>query len=556
MRRRDLDKLRKLDPKLASQLEGVLARGKDGADTPPETPEAPQGDCEPAKAPRRDDAGQEPQAAVSAPERACQAPASPEAAEPSQAPVSASRSVSPEKGTPRPRRAEGACEEPPHPSPACFVNAEAQSGLPEVPQTLVPTEASPDEKLAEVWAGYPDEEVPGTERERRKVEAKAKREAERARDAAHSAQLGFFPGGKWRRRGTGPHVRCEQLELRLDGIEKRRGRRSMWEDGRSASLAMAHVEAQCFTVRELGDRSNSLPEFLRGQHPTLTRTQKDVLRAVVTAYMAGALGVYEYEAILASDLGMSERAFRYALNGGKDRPPGLVELGLVKRRQTWKQGTAEGRPSEHHYLLLQVGPELGEQLLPWACTQLARLGRRVPRGSGYTRRSASTRAVELRQQARTGRREAAEKVVRRKLDGPDSKPVQVRREGPQKSPIDCAAQNAVNPVPPPTGDGGLGRRRGRPLQIPCSNDSLRELNLAPPTALLQKPTSSDSLPRLNQPLCDRARALDEVARPRPSDLDVWRRRRARGAKIPDSIDQVLFAETLAAARKAILGSVE
>ncbi len=555
MRRRDLDKLRKLDPKLASQLEGVLAQGKAAADVTEESPEAPQG-CEPAKAsPRCDDAEHEPQAAVSAPGRACQAPTSPGTAGPPRTSVSASATVGAE-APPMPGRAEGACEEPPAPSPASFVNAESQAGLPKVEQTLVSTEASPDEKLAEVWAGYPDEEVPGAEQERRKAEAKAKREVERARDAAHSAQLGFFPGGKWRRRGTGPHVRCEQLEMKLDGIEKRRGRRSMWEEGRSASVAMSHVEAQCFTVRELGDRSNSLPEFLRGQHPTLTRTQKDVLRAVITAYMAGALGVYEYEAILASDLGMSERAFRYALNGGKDRPPGLVELGLVKRRQTWKQGTAEGRPSEHHYLLLQVGPELGTQLLPWACTQLARLGRRVPRGSGYTRGSAKRRAVELRQQARTSRREEAEKVVRRKLDVPDSKLVQARREAPKKSRIDCAAQNAVNPVPPPTGEGGLGRRRGRPLQIPFLNDSLREPNLAPPSAPPEKTESSDSQPRSKDPLCARAQALDGSASPRPSDLEIWRRRRARGTKIPDSIDQILFAETLASARNAILGSSE
>jgi len=553
MRRRDLDKLRKLDPKLASQLEGVLAQGKTRADAALESPRAAQGDCEPAKAgPRCADAGPEPQAAVSAPERACQAPASPETAGPPETPVSALGPVGAEEDPPKPGRAEGACEEPPQPSPAPFIDAGAQAGLPEVPQTLVSTEASPGEKLAEVWAGYPDEEVPGAEQERRKAEAKAKREAERARDAAHSAQLGFFPGGKWRRRGTGPHVRCEQLEMKLDGIEKRRGRRSMWEEGRSASVAMAHVEAQCFSVRELGDRSNSLPEFLRGQHPTLTRTQKDVLRAVITAYMAGALGVYEYEAILASDLGMSERAFRYAINGGKDRPPGLVELGLVKRRQTWKQGTAEGRPSEHHYLLLQVGPELGTQLLPWACTQLARLGRRVPRGSGYTRRSAARRAVELRQQARTSRREGAEKVVRRKLDGAGSKSVQVRREAPQASPIDCAAQNAVNPVPPPTGDGGLGRRRGRPLQIPFSNDSLREPNLAPPSAPPEKTENSDSLPPPKDPLRGRARALDGAARLEPAKLDVWRRRRDRGAKIPDHIDEAIFQDRISRAYKALV----
>lgn len=565
MRRRDLEKLRKLDPKLAAQLERAMAAQEAGQEPPLSSDEPLSAQARPRESEDSSTAsGGEvtpPPEASFCPVPGGTGPACREQEEPSglgrplEALLEAQEQSLPSKGSPE----AGSCcgtPEAPGERPAPFVNAVAQAGLPEVPQTLVGTEASPAERLAELWAGYPDEEVPGAEQERRKAEAKAKREAERARDAAHSAQLGFFPGGTWRRRGTGPHVRCEQLELKLDGIEKRRGRRSMWEDGRSASVTMAHVEAQCFTVRELGDRSNSLPEFLRGQHPTLTRTQKDVLRAVVTAYMAGALGVYEYEAILASDLGMSERAFRYALNGGKDRPPGLVELGLVKRRQTWKQGTAEGRPSEHHYLLLQVGPELGEQLLPWACTQLARLGRRVPKRSGYTRRSAAKRAVELRQKARVGRREAAERVVRRKLDGPASEPVQVRREATQKAPINCAAQTAVNPVPPPTGEGGLGRRRGRPLQIPFQNDSLRELNLAPPPAPPEKAKASDPLPCPKDYLRDRARALDEVARPRPSNLDVWRRRRARGAKIPDDIDQVLFAETLAAARNAILGGLE
>ncbi len=550
MRRRDLEKLRKLDPKLADQLERTM-KAREADEQPParsdeRLPTAAGGAQESAGRNGAQGASEAPLSPVAGP---CPPPKT-------TAPVCGESTRGSQTGpletqnAPAPLVESSPAEpEAPEERPTPFVDAVAQTGLPDVPQTLVSTEASASERLAELWAGYPDEEVPGTELERRKAEAKAKREAERTRDAAHCAQLGFFPGASWRRRGTGPHVRCEQLELRLDGIEKRRGRRSMWDEGRSASLAMAHVEAQCFTVRELGDRSNSLPEFLRGQFPTLTRTQKDVLCAVVTAYMAGALGVYEYEAILASDLGMSERAFRYAINGGKDRPPGLVELGLVKRRQTWKQGTAEGRPSEHHYLLLQVGPALGEQLLPWACTQLARLGRRVPKRSGYTRRSAAKRSVELRQKARAGRREAAERVVRRKLDGPDSERVQTRREGPPNSRINCAAQNAVNPVPPPTGEGGLGRRRGRPLQIPFQNDSLREPNSASP----KSPTGSDSLPQPKEILRDRAQALDGAARPRPSDLDVWRRRKARGARIPDSIDQVLFAETLAAARNAILG---
>ena len=113
---------------------------------------------------------------------------------------------------------------------------------------------------------------------------------------------------------------------------------------------------------------------------------------MVSAYVGGALRVYEYQPVLASDLGMSERALRYALNGGKERPPGLVELGLVRRRQTWKRGSTE-RPSDHHYLLLQAGPALVELLLPMTCERWAQLGLRVPRHSGYTRSSARREAA-------------------------------------------------------------------------------------------------------------------------------------------------------------------
>ncbi|MGH1349173.1 MAG: hypothetical protein ACRBN8_47020, partial [Nannocystales bacterium] len=367
MRRRDLDKLRRLDPKLASQLEGVLAQGKDGADVPPETPEAAQDGCEPAEAgPRCDDAGREPRAAVSAPERAGQATVSAGTAEPPQAPVSASGSVGVEEDPAKPGRAEGASEEPSPPSPAAFVNAEAQAGLPEVPQALVSTEVDPQARLAETWAGYEDDCVPEGELERRKVERAAKREAQRAQDRAHCAQMGFFPQAWYRRKGSGKHVSCEQLELQLDGIERRVGRATVWDEGLSATRTMDNVEAQSFTVRDLGDRPASLPGALRGRFPALTRTQLDLLRVVVTAYMGGALGVYEFQPILASDLGMSERALRYALNGGKDRPLGLIELGLVTKRQTWKRGAGD-RPSDHHYLLLQAGPALVDELLPLTC---------------------------------------------------------------------------------------------------------------------------------------------------------------------------------------------
>ncbi len=561
MRRRDLDKLRRLDPKLALQLEGVLAdRG---------TAPSPAGGAR--------DLGR-----AGEPESLCQSPSkalspgssgalcSSEAksvspgglvgsAESKTAPQSHCLSAPPASGQPRfepkPCAAETNLEHRP------FFSAEAQAGLPEVPQTLVSTEVTAEQKLAETWEGYADDCVPPEEKERRRVERVAEREAQRARDRAHNAQLGFFPGAWFRRRGTGKHVSCEQLELQLDGIERRVGRASTWDQGLSAARTMDNVEAQCFAVRELGDRPANIPECLRGLHPTLTRTQWDVLRVVVTAYMGGALGVYEYQPILASDLGMSERAFRYALNGGKNRPPGLVELGLVLKRQTWKRGVGD-RPSDHHYLLLQAGPSLAELLLPVVCARRAQHGHRLPRRVGYTRSSARKSAAAARQLARQARRDRAERAIgreRRPELQVEKRPAQKRREkallGPRNTALNCAAQTADNPVPPPTGVGGLRDRRGKPPSNPPSkNEPLRDKTLAPATPPLPKTNGSDSPTPLDQILGDRTRALDEAARHRPSNLEVWKRRRARGVQVPDEIDEALFSQAIIAARNALLGS--
>jgi hypothetical protein len=361
---------------------------------------------------------------------------------------------------------------------------------------------------------------------------------------------------------------------------------------------MDDVEAQCFSVRDLGDRPDSMPSGLRGMFPELTKTQWALLRAVVTAYMGGALGVYEYQPILASDLGMSERSLRYALNGGKDRPPGLVELGLVKRRQTWKAGVGE-RPSDHHYLLLQAGPALTEVLLPVMCMTRARHGHRIPRRSGYTRTLARKSAAASRQAARRARFERAQRALRRR-DGEAVEcqaapewPLRKRREVPRKIAqeprLNGPAQNAVNPVPPPSGEGGLRGRRGRPPSPPKKNASLRDKPLAAATPPLSSTSICDSPP---QPIAfqrDRARAFDEAAQPVPSfdarallrgrpyapasaspppsaetqkmvrdkpdtlDLDVWRRRQRRGFRPPETIGRQLLHAQFDELRKHILG---
>ena len=552
MRRGDLEKLRRLDPKLASQLEGVLARRQVEAEGPSS---APEGRCEAAEASTQGKQARKARARLGKLEAACEDALPCPVPEPCEPSAKAQR---PEAAPTNSNGAEAVCDEPSTPGGASFVNAYAQVGLPEVPQVLASTEISPEEQLAEIWAGYEDDAVPLEELERRKVERAAEQEAQRARDRAHARQLGFFPGAHFRRHGTGDHVSCEQLELQLDGIERRVGRASTWDEGLAAARTMEHVEAQCFTVRDLGDRPDSMPGCLRGLYPELTPSQCTLLRAVVTAYVGGAMGVYEYQPILASDLGMSERALRYALNGGKDRPPGLVELGLVKRRQTWKRGSTE-RPSDHHYLLLQAGPALVESLLPMTCERRAQAGHRVPRRSAYTRGVARREAAQARQRARHARFDLAERAVLRSrgesVEQRRSEPSRERRGSPsrggQNPTLNCPAQNADNPVPPPSGEGGLRVGRGKPPSTPTSDVSLRDETLAsaPPPQLHTNASDSALLPK--HLLGDRTRALDGAARVAPRDLDIWRRRRDRGAPVPDDIDQAILHERFGRAYAAM-----
>lgn len=581
MRRRDLDKLRRLDPRLAAQLEGVMA--KRGADAPSGGPEGPC-DAPAPDEPRlsRGQVGDQP-VPPEAPSRRVEA--GPLACEEPEGPQTGLLSGEPCGGAQEPSEA------PSQPSGG-FADASQQVGLPEVPQVLVSTEASPEAKLEEIWTGYEDDLVPEEELERRKAERVAEREARMARYRENSRQLGFLPGAAWRRRGTGKHVPCEQLELQLDGIERRVGRASTWDSGLSAVQTMDHVEAQCFTVRDLGDRYDTMPSALRGLFPTLTRTQRSLLRAVVTAYMGGAMGIYEFQPILASDLDMSERAMRYALNGGAGRPPGLVELGLVRKRQTWKRGAGE-RPSDHHYLLLQAGPALSELLLPLSCEQRARRGEKPPRRCGYTRTSARAKAAAGRQAGRRARYERAERAVRLSRKEAGAEPQRQPRKGGQiqrsKPPKDCPAQNAVNPVPPPSGGGGLRDRRGRPPSPPTTDASLRDRSLAAATPPLLPSKASDSPPPSLASRRDRAQALDEAARAVPSfdpqtllrgrpyapsdraaesepnprrgetkeldthDLEVWRRRQQRGFRPPEAIGRKLLDEQLRKLQEAMWG---
>lgn len=448
-----------------------------------------------------------------------------------------------------------------HPSPALGADTCTAAAAEQGPEQLrfagfpATNEVSAYEKLSTAWAGWEDDFVPEDELARRKAERAAAREAQRKRDREHALQLGFLPDAHFRRAGTGKHIRCERLEEQLDGIHKRRGNIKIWNPERTAMRTMENVAAQCLSVRDLGDRSDMLPSSLRGLYPTLTRTQIDVLRALTRAYLAGALGILEFQPVLASDLRMSERQIRRAVNGEEGRPPGLVELGLARRRQTWRRGQ-EGRPSDHHYLLLQAGPKLVEILLPLAYEQR---GRKLS-NAGYTRGTARQAARGHRKEGRRARMERVSQVIERRNRWRTGE-VQDRctgsqtrcAPGPQNPPLKSAAQRAVFPVPPPPGEGvgELRPRRGKPPALPQKNASLRDTSFAPASPPPSLANGSDFEPTPENSHRDRARALDEVAEVVPKNLEIWRKRKRYGARIPDKVDEQLFNARIAEAKAAL-----
>jgi hypothetical protein len=213
---------------------------------------------------------------------------------------------------------------------------------------------------------------------------------------------GVMPGAKFRKPDSGEHVNATQLDLQLDGIYMRRGRASQWNAELAASRIMTDLRAQTYGARELGDRVLGLPPWARGRWD-LTPNQEKVLAALWVAYRDETCGVFELETTLASDLGFSERTLRNALNGRRwkrkdgtiGESMGLVEMGLAVKRQTWKAGTADGRPSEHDWLLLRIGPAFEAYARPLVFEIKA-----PPRRSGYTKSAARQAARLARKQAR------------------------------------------------------------------------------------------------------------------------------------------------------------
>ena len=206
---------------------------------------------------------------------------------------------------------------------------------------------------------------------------------------------GVLPTGRWRSAreeklnglGSGEFVPWWKLDLQLEGIERRRGRASQWDEGKAARRTMEDVRAQTLRAGDL--KRWDLPAWLHDFGFKLTPTERSVVGAVVYCHWRQSGGLYDCQVAVAERFGVDERTIRNALWGrpakpsfGLKRRPGLVERGFVRVTQTWGPGT-EGRPSDKSWLILRVGPEL-EPMVEMAVYEKPR-GARPPRGSGITR---------------------------------------------------------------------------------------------------------------------------------------------------------------------------
>ncbi len=442
----------------------------------------------------------------------------------------------------------------------------AQEHLPEIPKELVSADYALDNDRRE--------SLPA-------LKARMARARRRALDRADPRQTTLRgvldPNNGYRRHSAGGKFESwRQLDVELDHIDKFKNREGFWRKGGKAREAMAHVRAQTFSAIELGGLDEVLPVWMRGRW-ALTRAQTAILIAVMKAFRFKAGGVMEREPVLASDLGISERAFRYALNGrrytvadGSERwSPGLIERGLVYRRQLKRPGT-DGRRTDDDVLLLRVGPVV-EKLMrptmaasPWI------------EATDAQRTKARDRLQKLRRQGRAMRRTQATEAWGRRQ---------------QWRVIKSAAQCADNPASPPMkgGRGRLGLTRGerhKPSQSPRTPRASKNTNVSPPkqrqldnealckasrpAALLPRSTDHDQNLRATEGDRRRRRAQEggleipaefssrpihqERTNRKDPDLNVWRARRARGVRVPPKIAERLFDEDCAKAYSALFGA--
>jgi hypothetical protein len=219
---------------------------------------------------------------------------------------------------------------------------------------------------------------------------------------------GVAPGAA-RRHDDAPPIPWRLLDARLLGIEQRRGRvgdRWIWAAGRSAQQTMFDVRQQ--TARAMDVTRNDLrePAWLRDEALGLTPRELRLVVGVLCSYETGFGGLYDCQSTIAADLNLgSERTLRNLLHGTswkradgtRVRRPGLIERGFIEAIQTFKAGRADGRPSDHDWLLLRIGPTI-ERAAAW--TTLAKSWTpRAPRGTGWSRRVARAMAAGLRSRA-------------------------------------------------------------------------------------------------------------------------------------------------------------
>ena len=331
---------------------------------------------------------------------------------------------------------------------------------------------------------------------------------------------GVLPGARARVHSAGPHaVPWHVLDARLGGVERRRGRKGVWDPELAAAKTMADVRAQTLDMGGAGRMGDvRIPEWLRDPGWQLSRSELALVVLLLAAYERGWGGVYDCQTTVASELGLSERTLRRLLHGQSwtrsdgtmVTRPGLVERGIVTVRKTWgPSSAANGRPSDLSWLLLRLGPGL-EPAARWHAFSKSWTGS-APRGSGWSRSAALAAVACMRAAARVARYQAAGEAwaVRHRGDAvseeasPEeaSVPIEERAEpgeaveaggvsgspppeieraerAPEIEPdggeieggsVASADRLAAEPDPPPSGE-GLGRRGPSPLEPPKKNE--------------------------------------------------------------------------------------
>jgi hypothetical protein len=263
-------------------------------------------------------------------------------------------------------------------------------------------------------------------------------------------------------------VPWEQLQLRLNGIDKHRGRKWTQHDEET----MALVRAQTWNAADIGQKPLTIPEWLdagdaivspiNGRLVQLPRNpgERRMLEVLWAAYEAGTGGVYMSKVDWATKLRCSVRSvYNYQR--------GLERKGLGEFQQLWAPLPDGKAGSRRGYVLARIGRGIFDTA--WA----EPFARRQPAAVDVTKELATRLGVELRERARLRAYHVSGQLYRLKRWG-DPQP-QKRRNRPgtsiafnrQTLPDSPSHGGLLQSAPP---DGGRGRREE---DAPCSGPVAR-----------------------------------------------------------------------------------